>query len=50
MPVVNPFLPAVEVWLAIWNNLPPAVLYLASFSLGLLIFLTVFHIIMHIRG
>lgn len=48
--MVNPLSDALEVWLAIFNNLPNPILALISLSLGLFIFLVLFRIVYHIRS
>lgn len=48
--MVNPLIPAIEVWLAFWNNLPDAVRSLAYFALGLFVVLSCFRLLLNIRG
>lgn len=48
--MVDPLINAVEVWLAIYNTLPPPIFLLINFSLGLFVFVTVFTIFKNIRG
>lgn len=48
--LVDPLLPAVEVWLAIWNNLPLSVRLLANLTLGLFSIVVVFKTFYNMRG
>lgn len=48
--MVDPLINAVEVWLAIYNTLPPPIFLLINFSLGLFVLVVMFNIFRHIRG
>lgn len=48
--MVEPLISAIEVWLAIWNNLPFSVQALANLTLGLFIFVVFYKLFIHIRG
>lgn len=48
--MTNPLLPAVEVWLSIFTNLPEPIKLVFSVSLTLLSLLIFFHIIYKIRS
>lgn len=48
--MIEPLLPAIEVWLAWYSNMPIAITNLINLTLGLFVFVVMWNIIYHIRG